>query len=112
MHFVDTQTERSDASPVSYAKQYVRHLLLPSNPMNVKMEPVEPLDTTLIYSSACTVDFVKKPCPVDSIVMTDIHEFHYENRGEQVITKQELLAIGDQYEDRIAEARRMDSPYR
>ncbi len=56
--------------------------------------------------------FCEEACPVDSIVMTDIHEFHYENRGEQVITKQELLAIGDQYEDRIAEARRMDSPYR
>lgn len=56
--------------------------------------------------------FCEEACPVDSIVMTDIHEFHYEQRGEHVINKQQLLAIGDQHEERIAEARRMDAPYR
>lgn len=56
--------------------------------------------------------FCEEACPVDSIVMTDIHEFHYEQRGEHVIDKQQLLAIGDQHEQRIAEARRMDAPYR
>jgi len=56
--------------------------------------------------------FCEEACPVDSIVMTDIHEFHYEKRGDHIITKPELLAIGDQYEDRIAAARKADSPYR
>ena len=56
--------------------------------------------------------FCEEACPVDSIVMTDIHEFHYENRGEHIITKQELLAIGDEHEERIAAARQADSAYR
>ena len=56
--------------------------------------------------------FCEEACPVDSIVETDIHEFHFENRGENIITKQQLLAIGDRYEERIADARRADSTYR
>ena len=31
--------------------------------------------------------FCEEACPVDSIVETDIHEFHFENRGENIITK-------------------------
>jgi NADH-quinone oxidoreductase subunit I len=49
---------------------------------------------------------------VDSIVETHIHEFHFEQRGEQIITKSELLAIGDRYEAEIARARELDAPYR
>lgn len=56
--------------------------------------------------------FCEEACPVDSIVETDIHEFHFENRGENIITKQQLLAIGDRYEERIASARKADSSYR
>ncbi|RMD68735.1 MAG: NADH-quinone oxidoreductase subunit NuoI [Gammaproteobacteria bacterium] len=56
--------------------------------------------------------FCEESCPVDSIVETDIHEFHFENRGENIITKEQLLAIGDRYEPSIAKARAMDAKYR
>ncbi len=56
--------------------------------------------------------FCEEACPVDSIVLTDIHEFHMEQNHERLITKQQLLEIGDQYEEQIAEARRQDAPFR
>jgi NADH-quinone oxidoreductase subunit I len=56
--------------------------------------------------------FCEESCPVDSIVETDIHEFHFEQRGENVIGKQQLLAIGDRYEAQIAAAREADHRYR
>ena len=56
--------------------------------------------------------FCEEACPVDSIVETHIHEFHFENRGENVITKEQLLAVGDQYEAEIARARELDAPFR
>lgn len=56
--------------------------------------------------------FCEESCPVDSIVLTDLQHYHFENRGEQIMTKQKLLAIGDKYEDQIAAARKEDAPYR
>ena len=56
--------------------------------------------------------FCEEACPVDSIVETHIHEFHFENKGENIITKDQLLAIGDKYEKEIAAARAEDAPYR
>ncbi len=56
--------------------------------------------------------FCEESCPVDSIVETDISEYHFENRGEHIVTKEQLLAIGDRYEPQIAEARRQDAAYR
>ena len=56
--------------------------------------------------------FCEESCPVDSIVLTDILEYHFENRDESVVTKPQLLAIGDRFEDSIAEARRQDAAYR
>ena len=56
--------------------------------------------------------FCEEACPVDSIVLTDIHEFHMEDNPERLIDKQGLLEIGDKYEKEIAEARRKDAPYR
>jgi NADH-quinone oxidoreductase subunit I len=56
--------------------------------------------------------FCEESCPVDSIVETDISEYHFENRGENIVTKQKLLAIGDRYEEQIAAARQQDAPYR
>jgi NADH-quinone oxidoreductase subunit I len=56
--------------------------------------------------------FCEEACPVDSIVLTDIHEFHFEESGKNVISKTELLAIGDKYEADIAQAREIDAPYR
>jgi len=56
--------------------------------------------------------FCEESCPVDSIVETDIHEYHFENRGENIMTKAKLLAIGDRFETEIAAARLQDAPYR
>ncbi|NNJ66347.1 MAG: NADH-quinone oxidoreductase subunit NuoI [Xanthomonadales bacterium] len=56
--------------------------------------------------------FCEESCPVDSIVETDIHEFHFENRGEHIVNKQQLLAIGDRFEEQIADARKQDAAYR
>jgi NADH-quinone oxidoreductase subunit I len=56
--------------------------------------------------------FCEESCPVDSIVETDIHEFHFESRNETVYTKPMLLAIGDKYEAQIAAARGEDAAYR
>ena len=56
--------------------------------------------------------FCEESCPVDSIVETGIYEYHFENRGENIMTKDQLLAIGDKYEAEIAAARAADAPYR
>ena len=56
--------------------------------------------------------FCEESCPVDAIVETDIHEYHFEHRGENVMTKDKLLAIGDRYEEQIARDRAADAPYR
>ncbi len=56
--------------------------------------------------------FCEEACPVDSIVETRIFDYHFEQRGEQIMTKDKLLAIGDQYEEQIAADRAADAPYR
>jgi len=56
--------------------------------------------------------FCEESCPVDSIVETHIHEYHFEKRGENVVTKPQLLAIGDRLEAEIAARRAADAPYR
>ncbi|MBV5308311.1 NADH-quinone oxidoreductase subunit NuoI [Chromatium okenii] len=56
--------------------------------------------------------FCEESCPVDSIVETGIYEYHFEQRGENLMTKEKLLAIGDQYEAEIAAARAADALYR
>ena len=56
--------------------------------------------------------FCEESCPVDSIVETDILEFHMESREEGIANKQQLLAIGDRYEAQIAANREQDAAYR
>jgi NADH-quinone oxidoreductase subunit I len=60
-----------------------------------------------IYCGYC-----EEACPVDAIVLTRIYEFHFEERGHEVIDKQHLLEIGARNEAVIAADRAMDSPYR
>lgn len=60
-----------------------------------------------IYCGMC-----EESCPVDSIVETDIMHYHFENRGENIMTKEMLLAIGDEQEANIAKNRTEDAPYR
>ncbi|MGU9957121.1 MAG: NADH-quinone oxidoreductase subunit NuoI [Arenicellales bacterium WSBS_2016_MAG_OTU3] len=56
--------------------------------------------------------FCEEACPVDSIVETHVHEFHFENKGDNIATKEQLLANGDKYEAEIAAARQADAAFR
>lgn len=56
--------------------------------------------------------FCEESCPVDSIVETNIFEYHGEKRGDLYFTKEMLLAVGDRYEKDIAAARAADAAYR
>ena len=56
--------------------------------------------------------FCEESCPVDSIVETHLHEYHFENRGENIVTKPQLLALGDRLEAEIAERRAADAAFR
>jgi NADH-quinone oxidoreductase subunit I len=56
--------------------------------------------------------FCEEACPVDAIVLTRIHEYHMENRGENIMSKDKLLAVGERYEAMIAADKAADAPYR
>ena len=56
--------------------------------------------------------FCEESCPVDSIVETRIFEYHGEERGDLLLTKSQLLEIGDKYEKEIATDREADSKFR
>ena len=56
--------------------------------------------------------FCEESCPVDSIVETHVLEYHFDKRGQNVVTKPQLLAIGDRLEAEIAERRAADAAYR
>ncbi len=56
--------------------------------------------------------FCEEACPVDAIVETHIFEYHFEERGDHVKTKEVLLAFGDKYETEIAKSKEADAPYR
>jgi len=56
--------------------------------------------------------FCEVSCPVDSIVETHIHEYHMTARGQNIVTKSQLLEIGDRLEAEIAARRAADAPYR
>jgi NADH-quinone oxidoreductase subunit I len=56
--------------------------------------------------------FCEEACPVDSIVETRHYEYHFENRGEQVMSKDKLLELGDRFEQQLASDRAADAPFR
>lgn len=56
--------------------------------------------------------FCEESCPVDAIVETRIYEYHGENRADLLMTKDRLLAVGDEHETQIAADRQEDAPYR
>ena len=56
--------------------------------------------------------FCEESCPVDSIVETDFSNYALLERGENILDKEKLLAIGDKYESRIAQYRDEDKEYR
>lgn len=56
--------------------------------------------------------FCEESCPVDSIVETSVTDYAFESRAESIITKPQLLAMGDKYEKQIEADRAADAPYR
>jgi NADH-quinone oxidoreductase subunit I len=56
--------------------------------------------------------FCEESCPVDSIVETRVYEYAFENRGENIMTKEMLLAVGDKHEQQIAADRQQDARFR
>ncbi|MFO1262180.1 MAG: NADH-quinone oxidoreductase subunit NuoI [Rhodoferax sp.] len=56
--------------------------------------------------------FCEESCPVDSIVETQVFEYHGEQRGDLYFTKEMLLAVGDRYESDIARSKQADAKYR
>ena len=56
--------------------------------------------------------FCEEACPVDAIVETRIHEYHMENRGENIMSKDKLLGIGERYEAMIAADKAADARYK
>lgn len=54
----------------------------------------------------------EESCPVDSIVVTPIHHYHISERGQNIMTKEKLLAIGDRMEEQLAADRVADEKYR
>lgn len=56
--------------------------------------------------------FCEEACPVDSIVLTNMSDYTIYERGENILTKEKLLAIGDKYETQIAKDREQDKDYR
>lgn len=54
----------------------------------------------------------EESCPVDSIVVTPVQHYHMDARGQNIMTKEKLLAVGDMMEEKIAADRLADHPYR
>ena len=56
--------------------------------------------------------FCEEACPVDAIVLTRIHEYHMEHRGENIMSKDKLLAVGERYDALISADKAADAAYR
>lgn len=54
----------------------------------------------------------EESCPVDSIVVTPVHHYHISKRGENIMTKDKLLLLGDLMEPQLAADRSADEKYR
>lgn len=53
--------------------------------------------------------FCEEACPVDAVVLTPESHYTVHQRGDNIFTKEKLLAVGDIYEKKIATARAEDS---
>lgn len=56
--------------------------------------------------------FCEESCPVNSIVVTPIQHYHISERGQNIMTKEKLLAVGDMMEKQLAADREADKEYR
>jgi NADH-quinone oxidoreductase subunit I len=60
-----------------------------------------------VYCGLC-----EESCPVDSIVETPIQHYVFDKRGQHIMRKEDLLAIGDLYEATISDNKKADARYR
>ena len=73
-----------------------------------------------IYTKSYDIDltkcifcgFCEESCPVDSIVVTPEMHYHFEERGQNILHKDKLLAIGDLYEEQLKKVKAQDAPYK
>ena len=56
--------------------------------------------------------FCEESCPVDAIVETRVYEYSFWNREDAIMTKEKLLAHGDEHEAQIAADRAAQAQYR
>ncbi len=63
--------------------------------------------TKCIFCGLC-----EESCPVDSIVESRHFEYHGEEHGDLLMTKEKLLANADRLEDEIAADRKVEAKYR
>lgn len=54
----------------------------------------------------------EEACPVDAVVLTSEMHYHISERGQNILTKEKLLMIGDQYEKQLSADREADRQYR
>lgn len=56
--------------------------------------------------------FCEEACPVDAVVLTSEMHYHQEERGQNIMTKEKLLLVGEIYEKGIVADRAADEKYR
>jgi NADH-quinone oxidoreductase subunit I len=56
--------------------------------------------------------YCEEACPVDAIVLTRVYEVAFDRRGQNIMTKQKLLVMGDEHEAQIATDRADDARFR
>lgn len=56
--------------------------------------------------------FCEEACPVDAVVVVPESHYAIKERGDNIFTKEKLLAIGEMYEDEIAKAKKADAKYK
>ena len=98
--------------PASYVRQCVRRW--PSL-LNQKKEKMVHAVPPVMTSTSLNVSIVVSARSLARWIRLSRHRsssFTFEGRGENVITKQQLLAVGDRFEKQIAADREADAAYR
>ena len=82
----------------------------PENRVSAGERYAEVYEINLLRCIYC--GYCEEACPVDSIVSTPEMHYHFEHRGENILTKEKLLMIGDLYEEQLAKDRQQQEKYR